>query len=166
VEAHRVVRRRGIHSLLDNRLTDAGEVVSLTRCLPFTPGRFMVFASVRGRVDSRVIVLLVGLGQFKKSSDLIGNRNRDCLACSIVPQPTALPRAPALVIMQPSKILYPIESQGARGSVVGWGAILQAGRSRVQVRWGHWIFFNWHNPSSRTMALGSTQPLTEMSTGN
>jgi hypothetical protein len=25
-------------------------------------------------------------------------------------------------------------------------------------------FFNWHNPSSRTMALGSPQPLTEMST--
>jgi hypothetical protein len=27
-------------------------------------------------------------------------------------------------------------------------------------------FFNRPNPSSRTMALGSTQPLTEMSTGN
>jgi hypothetical protein len=27
-------------------------------------------------------------------------------------------------------------------------------------------FFNWHNPSSRTMALGSTRPLTEMSTMN
>jgi hypothetical protein len=26
------------------------------------------------------------------------------------------------------------------------------------------FFFNWPNPSSRTMALGSTQPLTEMST--
>jgi hypothetical protein len=29
-----------------------------------------------------------------------------------------------------------------------------------------WIFFNVSNPSSRTMALGSTQPLTEMSTRN
>jgi hypothetical protein len=28
------------------------------------------------------------------------------------------------------------------------------------------IFFNWPYPSSRTMALGSTQPLTEMSTRN
>ena len=28
-----------------------------------------------------------------------------------------------------------------------------------------WIF-HWHNPSGRTVALGSTQPLTEMSTGN
>jgi hypothetical protein len=27
-------------------------------------------------------------------------------------------------------------------------------------------FFDWPNPSSRTMALGSTQPLTEMSTRN
>jgi hypothetical protein len=27
-------------------------------------------------------------------------------------------------------------------------------------------FFNWPNPSTRTMGLGSTQPLTEMSTRN
>jgi hypothetical protein len=26
-------------------------------------------------------------------------------------------------------------------------------------------FFNWSNPSSRTVALGLTQPLTEVSTG-
>jgi hypothetical protein len=26
--------------------------------------------------------------------------------------------------------------------------------------------FHWHNPVGRTMALGSTQPLTEMSTRN
>ena len=26
--------------------------------------------------------------------------------------------------------------------------------------------FHWHNPSGRTIALGLTQPLTEMSTGN
>jgi hypothetical protein len=43
--------------------------------------------------------------------------------------------------------------------------MLQAGRLRVLVpMW--WIFFNFPNPSSRTMALGSTQPLTEMSTRN
>jgi hypothetical protein len=34
-------------------------------------------------------------------------------------------------------------------------------------RSGHWIFFfNLPNPSSSTMALGSTRPLTEMSTRN
>jgi hypothetical protein len=41
--------------------------------------------------------------------------------------------------------------------------MLQAGRSRVRVPM-RWIFFNLPNPSSHTMALGSTQPLTEMST--
>jgi hypothetical protein len=30
--------------------------------------------------------------------------------------------------------------------------------------WSGFFFFNLPNPSSRTMALGSTQPLTEMST--
>jgi hypothetical protein len=43
--------------------------------------------------------------------------------------------------------------------------MLQAGRSQVQVLMSL-NFFNWPNPSSRTMALGSTQSLTEMSTRN
>jgi hypothetical protein len=43
--------------------------------------------------------------------------------------------------------------------------MLQAGRSQVQVPM-RWMFFNLPNPSSRTMALGSTQHLTEMSTRN
>jgi hypothetical protein len=30
----------------------------------------------------------------EQSNDLIGNRARDLPACSIVPQPTTLPRAP------------------------------------------------------------------------
>jgi hypothetical protein len=33
---------------------------------------------------------LEGLGQLKKSNDLIGNRTRDLLACSKLPQPTTL----------------------------------------------------------------------------
>jgi hypothetical protein len=43
--------------------------------------------------------------------------------------------------------------------------MLQAGRSWVRVP-VKWILLNLTNPSSRTMALGSTQPLTEMSTRN
>jgi hypothetical protein len=43
--------------------------------------------------------------------------------------------------------------------------MLHAGRSRVRVPM-RWIFSNLSNPSSRTMALGSTQPLTEISTRN
>ena len=31
---------------------------------------------------------------------------------------------------------------------------------------GFSVIFHWHNPSGRTMALGLTQPLTEMSTRN
>jgi hypothetical protein len=51
---------------------------------------------------------------------------------------------------------------GARGGVVGWGTMLQD-EGRVYEVIG---FFNWTNPFSRTMALGSTQPLTEISTKN
>jgi hypothetical protein len=43
--------------------------------------------------------------------------------------------------------------------------MLQAGRSPVRVP-GEVNIFNLPNPSSRTMALGSTQPLTEMSNRN
>jgi hypothetical protein len=43
--------------------------------------------------------------------------------------------------------------------------MLQAGRSRDRVPM-RWIFSKLPNPSSHTMALGSTQPLTEMSTRN
>jgi hypothetical protein len=54
---------------------------------------------------------------------------------------------------------------GAHNSVVGWGTRLQTGRSRVRVPM-RWIFFNWHNPSSRIIALESTLSLTQMSTRN
>jgi hypothetical protein len=53
----------------------------------------------------------------------------------------------------------------ARGSVVGWGTMLQARRLQVWVPM-RWIFFNLPNPSSHTMALRSTQPLSDMSTRN
>jgi hypothetical protein len=40
------------------------------------------------------------------------------------------------------------------------------GKERVRFPRRPLDFFNWPNSSSRTMALGSTQPLTEMSTRN
>jgi hypothetical protein len=46
----------------------------------------------------------------------------------------------------------------ARGTVDGWGTVLQARRSPVEVD-----FVNLPKPSSRIMALESTQPLTKMS---
>jgi hypothetical protein len=40
-------------------------------------------------------VRLEGLGQFKECNDLVRNRTRQLPACSIVPQPATLTRAPA-----------------------------------------------------------------------
>jgi hypothetical protein len=55
---------------------------------------------------------------------------------------------------------------GARGSVVGWGTMLQARTSPVRLPMRSLDFFNWPNPSSRIMAQESTQLLTEVSTRN
>jgi hypothetical protein len=53
---------------------------------------------------------------------------------------------------------------GARSSVDGWDAMLQAERSWVWVPMRSLIFLNLTKPYSRTMALLFTQPLTEMGT--
>jgi hypothetical protein len=57
---------------VNNRLTDGGEVVSLTRRPPFTPGRFLVLISVIGLIDSMAIVRLERLGQLKNPITLSG----------------------------------------------------------------------------------------------
>jgi hypothetical protein len=62
-------------------------------------------------------------------------------------------------------LLQHMEFSGACGSVVGWGTMLQAGRSPVRVL-DEVDFFNLPNTSSSTMALWSTQLLTEISSGN
>jgi hypothetical protein len=54
---------------------------------------------------------------------------------------------------------------GGCDSIIGRGTVLQAGRSPVQVP-DKVDFFNLPNPSSCTVALGSTHPLTEMSISN
>jgi len=55
---------------------------------------------------------------------------------------------------------------GARGGAVGWGTVLQDGRSRGSIPDGVIRMFHWHKPSGRTIALGLIKPVTEMSTRN
>jgi hypothetical protein len=64
---------------------------------PLPPGRFLVLISVRGWVDRPQGYSVVGsIRSIEKSNDVIGNRTCNLLACSIVPQPTALPYVPLL----------------------------------------------------------------------
>jgi hypothetical protein len=67
---------------------------ALRAARPLPPGRFLVVISVRGWVNQRALMRLESLDELKKSNYLIGNRTRDLSACSRVPQPTTLPRAP------------------------------------------------------------------------
>jgi len=53
-----------------------------------------------------------------------------------------------------------LSKRGVHSGAVGWGTALQVGRSQVRFPMVS------HNHSGRTMTLGSTQPLTEMSTRN
>jgi hypothetical protein len=60
---------------------------------------------------------------------------------------------------------YDTMFSGAGGSVVGWGAMLQAARLRVRIQVSLDVF-NSPIPSSRNMALGFTQHLTKTKTRN
>jgi hypothetical protein len=85
-----------IPHFLDNRLSDGGEVVSLTRRPPFPlfpkniPGTHLC-----SKASPRAIVRLEGVLKLKKASDLIGTRTRDLPTCSIVPEPITLSSARA-----------------------------------------------------------------------
>jgi hypothetical protein len=89
-----------IPHFLDSRITDGGEVVSLTRRPRFIPNKnFLELISVRGWVR------LEGLGKLNTFNDLIGNRTRHLPACSTVSQVTTLPRAFSLAVFWTKKRL-------------------------------------------------------------
>jgi hypothetical protein len=79
----------------DIRLKMVARLSALRAGRFLTPERFLILIFVRGWVDPRARVWLEGQLK-KKSNDLIGNRNRGIPACSVVPQPTTLPRAPSV----------------------------------------------------------------------
>jgi len=63
-----------------------------------------------------------------------------------------------------AKVTAFIVGGGDRGSTVVKVLCYKSEGRWLDPRWCHWNFSLTYNPSDRTMALGSTQPLTEMST--
>jgi hypothetical protein len=78
---------------LDTRLTGGRELSAFPVGRSLPPGRFLVLISVRGWVNTRAIVRLKGLDQLKNLVTSSGIETGDLPACSIVPQPTTLPRS-------------------------------------------------------------------------
>jgi hypothetical protein len=79
--------------------------------------------------------------------------------------PGSIPKTVGNLLCPPTPDLYP-SNHSAYLSSGTWEAMCYKPAVRgFESRWCRWIF-NWPNPSSRTMAMGSTQPLTEKSTGN
>jgi hypothetical protein len=97
-------------------------------------------------------VLPEGLGKFKKNH-LIGYRSRDLPVCFT-------DRRVACKTVEPLTIANFITF------VVGLGTMPQIGKSNVRISMRSLDFLDLLNSSSRIMALGSTQPLTQMSTRN
>ena len=64
------------------------------------------------------------------------------------------------------KIILGLKNREARGGSVVIGTALPAERSRVRFPVESLECFSCLNPSGRTVVLGSTQSLTEMSTWN
>jgi hypothetical protein len=80
VDAHWLVRSRGSH-FLDNRLTDGGEVVSLSRRAHLYPQEDFWYSFLLGSTADRI-------RSNEKSNDVSGNRIRDLPVCNIMPHLT------------------------------------------------------------------------------
>jgi hypothetical protein len=78
------------------------------------PGRFLVLISVRRWVDPRAIVRPEGLVQLKKSTSS-RTWTGDLQACSIVPEPTMLPRVPKCKVI-------PVQDVEVLRVARGWGS--------------------------------------------
>jgi len=63
-------------------------------------------------------------------------------------------------------LMFVLIKNGDRGGTVFKVLCYKSEGRWFDPRWCHWNFSLTLNPSDRTLALGSTQPLTEMSTGS
>jgi hypothetical protein len=90
MKTHRVGRRWGSY-IFCRQLAVRLSALRAGRPLP------LVLISVRAWVDPLAIVLLEGLGKLKKNPPH-RDSNRDLPSCSIVPQPTTLPRGSQITL--------------------------------------------------------------------
>jgi hypothetical protein len=86
VNAHSVLRRRGSH--IFSKTTGSQMAVSLSALRAGRPLSPKKIPGTRG-YNAAVIIRLA-----KNSSDVIENQSLHFPACSVVPQPTTLPRSP------------------------------------------------------------------------
>jgi hypothetical protein len=82
------------------------------------PGLELQPVASRGRIRS-----------IEKSSDLIGNRTRDLPACSIMPQPTTLPRAPR----SSGRHLYAVAVLYCSFSSIKWSSALEIAFMKITI---------------------------------
>jgi hypothetical protein len=84
---------------------------------PYPQEIFLVLISVRGWVDPQGQSAAGRIMSMKNSSDTIGNRTHDLLACSTVPETTAPPRAPFFSLSLLNKGLYVVKYSEVGGQV-------------------------------------------------
>ena len=77
---------------------DGGKVVILTHRPPLPQEIFLVFISILSLSQPQDHSAIGRIMSMDYSSDIIGNRAGDLPVCSAVPQPTAPPRAPRVLL--------------------------------------------------------------------
>jgi hypothetical protein len=90
MEAHRFGRLRSSHIFYTIGSQMAVRLPALRAGHPLAPGRFLVLISFRGCVDPRAIVQLEGLDKLK---NILTSSGFEPSTCSILSQPTTVPRA-------------------------------------------------------------------------